>query len=100
MLQTIREDGDLTTNFFLKREDMARDLIDPMNPDTFDDRIIMHGPIRSQLPNDAYRRGWDKAFGRKIRINISRRKLWLKVSIRELFSIVNTMSSTKEPKQC
>jgi len=78
---------------------MARDLIDPMNPDTFDDRIIMHGPIRSQLPNDAYRKGWEKAFGKNFKIKIRRRTLWLK-NLHVHFLAESTMSFIKELKQC
>jgi hypothetical protein len=78
---------------------MTRDLIDPMNTDTYDDRVIMHGPIRSQLPNDAYRRGWDKAFGKLINIKIRRRSLWLK-NLHVHFWTESTTNFIKELKQC
>lgn len=45
---------------------MERGLIDPLNEDTYDDRVIVHSSIiKSHLPTPAYRRGWDKAFGPK-----------------------------------
>lgn len=54
------------------------DLIDPLNEDTYDDRVIVHGPLRSKISTEAYRRGWERAFGKKIKIKINRRKiLWL-----------------------
>lgn len=56
---------------------MARELIDPLNEDTYDDRVIMHGPIKSMPPNDAYRRGWDKIWSWKLNVKIERRKLCL-----------------------
>lgn len=78
---------------------MARDLIDPMNPDTFDDRIIMHGPIRSQPPNDAYRSGWERAFGKKFKLKIiRRRKLWF-IKSQGSFLTASMMSSTGEPRK-
>lgn len=43
------------------------DLIDPLNEDTYDDRVIVHGPIKTKVPTEAYRRGWEKAFGKKLK---------------------------------
>lgn len=42
-----------------------RELIDPLNEDTFDDRVIYHSGIRTPAPNEAYRRGWERIFGAK-----------------------------------
>ena len=53
---------------------MGRDLIDPMNEDTYDDRVIVSTTkIRSMIPTNAYRKGWDKAFGKKLKGIIKRR---------------------------
>lgn len=40
-------------------------LIDPLNEDTYDSRVIMQTGIRTKVPNNAYRKGWEKAFGPK-----------------------------------
>ncbi len=56
---------------------MERGLIDPLNEDTYDDRVIVHSSIiKSHLPTPAYRRGWDKAFGPKwiIKFNYKKKK--------------------------
>lgn len=59
---------------------MAEGLIDPMNEDTYDDRVIMSTTkIRTGVPTNAYRRGWEKAFGKKLIIKIRKRAIqWVK----------------------
>lgn len=64
---------------------MAKDLIDPMNMDTYDDRAIVYGPIKSKPPNDSYRKGWDRIFNKKFTIKIKKRKLCLRVNLHESF---------------
>lgn len=75
------------------------DLIDPMNEDTYDDRVIVHGPLKSKIATEAYRRGWEKAFGKKINIKINRRKLCL-IKSREHFSIISMTNSINELSTC
>jgi len=41
-----------------------RPLIDPLDEDTFDDRIIRHAPIRSTFESISQAR-WDKVFAPK-----------------------------------
>ena len=41
-----------------------RPLIDPLDEDTFDDRIIRHAPIRSTYSHISQAK-WDKIFGKK-----------------------------------
>ena len=40
-------------------------------------------PIRSQLPNDNYRKGWDETFGKK------KQKIWYAKSTRENVTLFN-----------
>lgn len=35
---------------------MSKPLIDPLNEDTYDDRVIVHGPIKSYLSGPAFER--------------------------------------------
>lgn len=44
---------------------MGRELIDPLNEDTYDDRVIVHSGIKTPVPNEAYRKGWERIFGKK-----------------------------------
>ena len=53
----------------LEEENMSKDLIDPLNTDTYDDRVIVHSGIRStfeSIPQDR----WDKVFGWKFKFTI------------------------------
>lgn len=50
---------------------MGAGLIDPLNEDTYDDRVIVHSSIiKSQPPTEAYRRGWERVFGAKMELTI------------------------------
>jgi hypothetical protein len=40
-------------------------LIDPLNEDTYGRGAIIHGPIKTKVPNEAYRKGWERIFGYK-----------------------------------
>ena len=44
---------------------MDRELIDPLNEDTYDDRVIVHSPIKTPPPTPAYVKGWERIFGPK-----------------------------------
>lgn len=57
------------------------DLIDPLNEDTYDDRVIVHSGIRTPVPNDKYRRGWERIFGAKWFFLIRVKKYEFKVSL-------------------
>lgn len=46
------------------------DLIDPLNEDTYDHRVIVHGGIKTKPPNKAYERGWERIFGKKKTYNL------------------------------
>lgn len=55
-----------------------RDLIDPMNEDTYDDRVIVVGPLKTKPPTEAYRRGWERAFGKKLKGKITYKRIKLR----------------------
>ena len=40
-------------------------LIDPLNEDTYGRGAIIDGPIKTKVPTEAYRKGWDRIFGYK-----------------------------------
>ena len=45
---------------------MGAGLIDPLNEDTYDDRVIVHSSIiKSHSPTPAYRKGWERIWGSK-----------------------------------
>lgn len=50
---------------------MDRELIDPLNEDTYDDRVIVHSPIRSTCSHISTER-WEMAFGWKFKFKWSR----------------------------
>lgn len=58
-----------------------RELIDPLNPDTYDDRVIVHSGIKTPVPNDKYCKGWERIFGAKWFFLIKVKKYECKVSI-------------------
>lgn len=47
---------------------MGRELIDPLNENTYDDRVIVHSGIKTPVPTEAYRRGWERVFSKKLHI--------------------------------
>ena len=50
-----------------------KDLIDPMNEDTYDDRVIVHSNIIKTFPQSKkYSDAWDRIFGSTLR---QRRKI-------------------------
>lgn len=49
---------------------MSKDLIDPLNEDTYDDRVIVHGPLKSYLSGPAF----EKLYKRKFRFK--RKQIW------------------------
>ena len=52
------------------KETMDRELIDPLNEDTYDDRVIVHSPIKSTFSHISQSQ-WEKAFGWKFKFTIS-----------------------------
>ncbi len=45
---------------------MSKELIDPLNEDTYDDRVIVHSGIRSVM-SDIPKHKWEQAFGWKFK---------------------------------
>ena len=50
-----------------------KELIDPLNPDTYDERVIVQSGIRSTFSHISEEK-WQRAFGWKIKFTWRRRK--------------------------
>lgn len=56
---------------------MSKDLIDPLNEDTYDDRVIVHGPIKSYLSGPAFEK-----FAAKLKTwKDYRKKIWHEIYV-------------------